>query len=165
MVIDARNLKHCVRGAVVAGLIGGAALAAFLLFVNLLTGQDIWVALKFAGAPFLGERATAPGFDFPAILVGGLSHFSVSIAWAVPFALLAFGLSRNQTLLIGAFWGLIVWLGMFGVMLPVLGLGVAAQSVPVATAILEHLLFGVTVAAGFLRYQRPVVGRVSATAS
>ena len=57
-------------GGTVAGLIGGVALAAFNLAVELARGRDLWAGLKLAAYPFLRERALAPGFDLGAILQG-----------------------------------------------------------------------------------------------
>jgi hypothetical protein len=159
MIAGTRELGHCIKGGVVAGVVGGVVISLFMLIANVLTGQDVWGGMKFAGAPFLGERALQPGFDAPAVLVGLLSHFAVSIAWAIPFALLAYGLTRGLTLAAGALWGFLVWLGMFYVALPALGLGPTAEGGALVMAIVQHLAYGLGVGAGFLPYQRPVSRR------
>ena len=50
-------------GGVIAGAVGGLGLTLLGLFMNLAHGWDVWVGMKFAGAPFLGRRAMQPGFD------------------------------------------------------------------------------------------------------
>lgn len=151
----ASNTGHCVKGGAVAGIVGGVAIAAFMTLVNIAQRKDLWMGLKGAGAPFLHNRALQPGFDPMAVLVGVFSHFAVSIVWGVLFGLLFFGFSRSSTVLIGALWGIVVWLGMYYLVLPVLGLSALAAGAPIGMAIVEHLIFGLGVGIGFLPFQRP----------
>jgi hypothetical protein len=129
-----------VKGGIMAGIVGGAALAVLTIVLSAVRGREIWPALKGAAMPFLGERAAEPGFELVPVLAGLACHFAVSIVWGLLFALFAYGLG--------------VWLGMFYVVLPIVGLGELARMTPMATAILEHVFFGVAVALGFLPYQR-----------
>src|SRR5437588_426952 len=70
---------HAVGGGIVAGIIGGVVLAIILSIMYAAHGQSVWLAMKGAGAPFLHERAMQPGFDAPAVLLGLVAHFAVSI--------------------------------------------------------------------------------------
>jgi hypothetical protein len=69
-----------------------------------------------------------------------------------------------MTLLAGVLWGVVVWLGMLYVALPVLGFPAGGNS-PLPVAIFTHVLFGVVLAAAFLPYQRelPPIGRHGGT--
>lgn len=145
---------HAAAGGVVAGLIGGAGLAAVMVVTALAKHQDIWPVLTSAGAPFLHERATQPGFELVAVLTGLLGNMAVSVGWGVLFALLFYGLGRPATVMVGAAWGVVVWLVMYHVVLPLLGLGAIARSVPASSAIVEHILYGLGVGLGFLPFQR-----------
>lgn len=149
------DITHRMKGGVIAGIVGGITIAAFMTLINLAQQRDIWVGMKAAGAPFLHDRALQPGFDPAAIGVGIISHFAVSIVWGVLFAFLFYGLSRANTILTGAIWGIVVWLGMYYVLLPLLGLSGLAASAPTGMAIIEHVLFGLGVGIGFLPFQRP----------
>ena len=136
-------------------MVGGLALAVVLVAMRLASGMDIWPVFKGAGTPFLGAaRTMAPGFDLYAILVGTLCHFLVSIAWALPFAKFIDGQSKAVTMVAGALWGLVVWFGMYYLVLPAVGMGTMARSAPVGPAILEHVIFGLAVAFGFLPFLR-----------
>lgn len=146
--------RRRITGGVFAGVIGGAVIAIFMLAVSIVKGQDVWSGMKMAGAPFLGERAMLPGFDLGAVLVGVLSHFAVSIVWGVLFGILFHGLGKPATVAVGAIYGIVVWLGMFYVVLPLFGLSEIARSAPVGMAVLEHVLFGLAVGVGFLPFQR-----------
>lgn len=148
--------RRAATGGVVAGLVGGAVLAAFLLLVNLLEGRDLWSVLKVPAAPFLGLRAQVPGFDLLAILLGALCHFAISVVWGVLFGLAFHGLRRRGTLVAGAFWGIVVWVGMYFVVLPMVGLGTMAAQAPVILSIVEHVLFGVALGAAYVPFQRDV---------
>lgn len=150
---------HVVKGGIVAGLIGGVVLAVFMMIVGAARGQDLWIGMKMAAYPFLGDRVMTPGFDVGPVLLGVISHFAVSIVWGVFFAVLVFGRSRTATVWLGTLWGFVVWIGMFYVVLPIVGAGAVARGAPVGLAIVEHVLFGLAVGVGFLPYQRLVVGR------
>ena len=152
-VHNSQQAGQAAKGGAIAGLWAGLALSLLMAVMNLFQNNSIWGGLKFAGVPFLGERAFEPGFDALAVLVGIICHFGVSAAWGVLFGLLFYGLSRNATLVAGAVWGVVVWIAMLYVVLPILGLP-AGGTMPVLLAGFEHLLFGVIVGAGFLPYQR-----------
>ena len=144
---------HPFLGGVVAGIIGGLVLAAILVVANIAAGGDGWAALKGAAAPFLGARAQADGFDGGAVALGLACHFAISILWGLLFAVISYGLSRGATVLAGALWGIVVWFGMFYLVLPVAGLPGVAQSTPLLDAIVSHLAFGLAVGVGFLPFQ------------
>ncbi len=158
----ATDRDRAVFGGVVAGFVGGLGLSVFMAATTAAKGGDVWQAMKGAGAPFLREAAMRPGFDAGPVTVGLLSHFAVSIGWGILFGALFYGLPRAATLLAGVLWGIVVWVAMFYVVLPVFGLGEMVAQVPVSAAILEHVLFGVLVAVGFLPFQRRIGGRVPA---
>lgn len=151
---DKEDWNRILRGGVAAGVFGGVVVGSLLLLADVLDGRDFWLPFKGASTPFFGERAMQPGFDPETVVVGVLAHMAVSIAWGIPFAMLTYGISRGATLVSGLFWGFIVWIGMYYVLLPMVGLQQIAASEPVGMAISEHVIYGVTVAVGFLPYQR-----------
>jgi hypothetical protein len=147
------QIERAVKGGVIAGLVSGVVLSVILAILNALEGKSVLGGLKFASYPFLGRRAFDTGFDHVAIVAGVASHLAVSVVWGALFGLIFFGLSRGKTLVAGAFWGLVVWAVMLYVVLPVLGFPAGGDN-PVAMAIFTHALFGVTMAAAFLPFQR-----------
>lgn len=149
------DFARAAGGGVVAGIVGGIVLSVLLAGMTLASGGELWPVLKFAGAPFLGERSFAPDFDPFAITVGFASHFAVSMGWGALFGLLFFGLDRMLTLLLGAVWGVVVWLGMHYAVMPMVGLGVGSGEGTVGVTVLMHVIFGVAVAVGFLPFQVP----------
>jgi len=146
--------KSALLGGVIAGAAGGVAILPYVAITTLIRGQDLLGAIKFPSVWLLGERAFWPGFDFATLYVGLGTHFAVSIAWGAAFALLFYGISRALTALAGLAWGIVVWLAMFYVVLPVFGLGDAARSMPVVLAMVEHLLYGLVVGLVFVPFQR-----------
>jgi hypothetical protein len=155
------RLRQGSKGGTVAGLVGGVVLAIWSLFMGAIQGRDFWVGMKAASYPFLRARALEPGFDGGAVLLGLICHFAVSIAWGIAFGIVAYGLSRAGTIASGALWGLVVWIGMFFVVLPLVGAAALARGQGIALAVSEHVVFGLALGFGFLPYQRPVqvVGR------
>jgi len=153
MVHSKWEAKTALVGGLVAGLVA-AILNDLMTIIRGVAGhEDFWGHLKFAAYPFIGERATHPGLDGPAVVAGLLSGLLVSVTWAVLFAFLVFGLARGATVVAGLLWGLVVWIGMFYVVLPIVGLGDVARSMPVGEAIFTHILFGLIVALAFLPFQ------------
>ncbi len=155
-----RDTERVLLGGLVAGIVGGVAIAIFMMVVNLASGRDIWMVMKGAAMPLVGSRATVPGFDLWVVALGLVCHFFVSIAWSVPFALIVDGLTRGATVAAGALWGIVVWIAMFYVVLPIVGLWRVARGAPVGLAIVEHLVFGVATGLGYLPFQRTRARRV-----
>lgn len=154
MLRTEKEARPALEGGIVAGLVGGIFLALLLLAMALLAHQSPWAMLKGAGTPFLHERAMSPEFDLTAVAVGVLCHFAISIGWGVLFGALAFGLTRSATLLFGVFWGVVVWLGMYYLLLPAVGMGAMARSEPIGMAVGLHVGFGVALALGFMPFQQ-----------
>jgi hypothetical protein len=151
---SATENARVVKGGIVAGLVAGGLMVLIAVLLSLASGSDEWVVMKGASAPFLGERAVSPGFDALAVPLGLAVHFIVSIGWALGFATLAYGLSKPATMVAGAAWGVVVWVGMYYVLLPLAGLGWMLEGAPIARAALSHVFFGLFVAAAFLPFQR-----------
>lgn len=144
-----------VRGGAVAGIVAGIVIAVWVMSIGAALGDDLSVAMKTAAYPMLGPRVLLPGFDATALLLGLISHVAVSLVWGVMFAFVAFGLARAGTVWAGLLWGIVVWIGMFYVVLPLTDAGVITQRTPIARAVVEHLVFGLAVGVAFLPYQHP----------
>ena len=155
MVEGKKQWRSGVIGGLVAGRIGGVVMAMFMMFMNMAKGQEVWAGMKFPALPFLHDRVMQPGFAFGPVLLGMMSHFAVSSCWGIPFGVLFFGATKPATVAWGGLWGIVVWLGMFYVILPIVGAGQTARMMPAGMALFEHLLFGIVVGLGFLPYQRP----------
>ena len=152
---NGREAKVALAGGAAAGAIAGAVLSVFMTVMALVKGLDVWSSVfKGASAPFLGDAARQPGFDLVPVLVGALCHFAVSIVWGILFALLFYGVSKPATVLAGALWGVVVWVGMFYVVLPLVGLADMAREAPVTAGILYHVVFGLAIGLGFLPFQQ-----------
>lgn len=147
--------RRALQGGAVAGVIGGAVLALFLVVMAIAHHHDFWPALKGASAPFLHERAMRPGFDALPVVLGVLCHFAISIGWGLLFGLIAFGFSTTGTIFFGAFFGVLAWIGMAFVVLPASGVESIAEHMRNSPSALEHVFFGVVMALGFLPYQVP----------
>jgi hypothetical protein len=141
-------------GGALAGILSGIVLAIYLVVMSITEGGDMWQPLKGAGFPFLGERAFQPGFDLTAVLVGVGAHLGVSMIWGLLFGVLFYGASKLGTLVLGAAWGVVVWLVMYYLVLPIAGIANMPETVPLKEAVLSHVIFGVALAMAFLPYQR-----------
>jgi hypothetical protein len=120
-------------------------------------GGERWAALKIPAYPFLGERAARSGPDAAAVGLGVVCHLAVSSTWGILFGLLVSGLSRGATVALGLLWGLVVWVVMFWLVLPVVAAPLAEGGGSIGTVII-HLLFGLGVGGGLLPFQPPEIG-------
>ena len=155
VVTPAVRRRLITGGGVTAGVVGGAVIALVMLAMAASAGQNLWPVLKGASAPFFHARAMARGFDAGPLMVGVLIHFGVSIVWGILFAMVVFGLSKPATIAMGALWGIIVFLVMHFIVLPlVMTGGHAPRASSMAVPIIEHILFGLAVGIGFLPFQR-----------
>jgi hypothetical protein len=152
--IDARDAL--IRGTG-AGVTAGIFLTAMMTLMSAASGRDIWYGIKGAAAPFFGDRAMQPGFDALPVLIGLIAHLVISAGWGALFALMIEGTSRTVTAIAGVLWGFVVWLGMYYVVLPVVGLASMQHDAPVGRAIAFHLIFSVALTVAYLLY--PVVFR------
>ncbi|HVH40876.1 MAG TPA: hypothetical protein VM925_00990 [Labilithrix sp.] len=151
---SSNEVRHAAVGGVFAGLIAGTTLTVMMIVMTLARGTDPWYGVKGAAAPIFGQRAMEAGYDLLPVVLGFAIHLAISVAWAVPFALLVFGLGRALTVVAGAAWGIVVWLGMYYVVLPLVGLGAMVHDAPVSRAVGYHVFFGLAVGIAFLRWQR-----------
>lgn len=151
MIRNPNESERCVAG----GVAGGVAAGLALLVLAIVEAGTVWPVLKFASLPWFGTRVLESGFDVLPVLIGLAVHFAVSIGWGVAFAVLAYGLSHWLTLAASVGWGLLAFLVMNGVVLPVLGWSALGRSAPMGVAFLFHLVFGLVIGVVFLPFQRP----------
>ncbi len=130
-----RAIGDVVVDGLLSGLLAGAVMGVFLVVVGLVGG--------------VGPGQTLGRFD-PASegspLTGMLMHLAVSGLYGVGLALLLYVLNgrwadwRRYGWLLGAGYGLLVWVVAQFVLLP--GLGIALADIPPAQFIPAHLLYG-----------------------
>jgi hypothetical protein len=145
---------HAIGGGILAGIVGGIVMDVLMAFTASQRGRDIWPVFKGAATPFLHDRAMRPGFDAGAVALGSALHLGIAIVWGLIFALVAYGLPRSATVVAGAMYGVVVWLVMYFIVLPIAGLGAMAHSAPIVGPLVMHVIFGLTVAVAFLPFQR-----------
>lgn len=136
----------------IAGLIAAiAVLAAAVLYSWLATPEEAWLPMKNVAATWLGVGALIGGGW--TVLLGVTSHFANSIAWGIVFGLLMNG-RRNAgvTLLAGFVWGMVIWLVMTWVALPLIDPTMAARVAmePVWWWWFLHVIYGVVLATALL---------------
>ena len=138
------------REGVGAGVVGGVVGAVWGLLMSPILGTDLVRETRLAAGPLLGVAALEPGNALLALIVGGASHMLVSVAWGVVFALTCGGRSPGRTLLAGVPFGVVVWIAMFHVVLPLFGAAWVVVSFSAARAMTEHVVYGLGVALGLL---------------
>lgn len=153
MVRTSREVHRATSGGAIAGLAAGTWLTLFMTVMSAARGGDIWHTMKGASGPFVGERAMQPGFDLLPVLLGLTAHLAISVGWGVVFGLIAHGLGGTATMGAGAAWGFVVWLAMYYVVLPIVGLASMRADAPVGRAIAFHLVFSLATAAALLLHR------------
>jgi hypothetical protein len=176
--------RQAVAGGIVAG-VGGAVVLAFIrlivviqLFwaVSYIVGSTsaypamvarsgIWTALKLPAYPFVGQRALDPGFDPGVVLLGVVNHLVVSVCWGVLFGIVAQGLSRKATIVLGVLWGILVGWVSYYLLLPLTGRAPLPEGPRLAIVLMVYVPYGLAMAIIFLRWQRAARRRQGITAS
>jgi len=154
MVHNDDEMRHALRGGASAGVVAGCALTLFMTLMSMSAGRDIWYGMKGAAAPFMGARAMTGGFDGPAVVLGMIDHLMVSVIWGMLFSLVAYGLPKVGTVLLGVVWSIPVWLGMYYVVLPAVGLEEMVRDASVGRAIVFHMVLGLALGLAFLTFQQ-----------
>lgn len=157
MVAMQRNERQvALKGGALAGLAGGLLLVVFAVMNALAMPANAWAAFKLPSYVFFGDRVLSGNFDAAPVALGIALHLLISAAWGVLFALLVYGLGAGATLASGAVFGVVVWLVMLQVVMPIVGLGEVARLAPVSTTLIEHLAFGLALGLAFLPFQAKV---------
>jgi hypothetical protein len=142
------------RNGAVAGIVGGFVSAVWGLVMSPLLGTEILHETKLAAVPLLGKAALEPERAPLALLVGGASHFGVSIAWGIVFALMAYPASPLAMVAFGALFGVAVWRTMYDLVLPLFDAAWIVAGFSIARAATEHVVFGVGTALGLVWIRR-----------
>ena len=139
------------RGAF-SGVTAGLVLTLMMTIMSAVGGRDIWYGIKGAAAPFFGDRAMQPGFDLYPALVGFFAHLAISAGWGALFALVVEGSRPVIAAVAGVLWGFVVWIGMYYLVLPIVGLSSMQNDAPVGRAIAFHLIFSIAMTAAYFVY-------------
>jgi hypothetical protein len=130
----------------VAGIAGGALMAALALLNSAAAGAGFWTPMRSVAATILGVNAFLGGAG--AVLLGLAIHFSVAIVWGVLFTLVVpRDMGKGAALACGIGAGLFIFLLMTFLVVP------WADPVMRATVdrawgawLVEHLVFGMCLA-------------------
>lgn len=153
------DLATVLKHGAIAGLIGGVVLLGAIFAFSGGAYVSAWLGPQGAGA-WLRHGGREDGGR----VLGLLSHFLVAVPWGMIFGLVARGFKRDNAIAAGALFGLVVWITMYWVVLPLLGLSkLMIGQAPAGISILEHVLFGLTMGVVFARVELgPFFRRASA---
>ena len=152
MVKSPIEARSALTRGVIAGIAAGIFLTIMMIVMSAAGGKDIWYGIKGASAPFFGTRAMQPGFDAIPVVVGFVSHLFISGGWGALFAIIVEGWNRTLTVITGVLWAFVVWIGMYYVVLPIVGLSSMQNDAPVGRAIAFHLIFTIALTVAYLVY-------------
>lgn len=149
------------KAIVVGGLLAGALDLLFAVCFATYNGAAPSRVFQAIASGLLGDAAFSGGFGVQALGVG--CHFGISLLWACLFALLAmrFPALPRRPILAGLAFGVLVFLSMRLIVLPLSAYPRPVTFKPLATVLdlLSHmLLFGTPIA---LAVSRAILGRGS----
>jgi uncharacterized membrane protein YagU involved in acid resistance len=153
--------RSIAKSVVVGGLLGGALDLLFAVSFAGYNGAAPTRVFQAIASGLLGDAASTGGVGI--YVLGIACHFGISILWAAPFALLALRLPAfaRRPILAGVAFGILVFLSMRLVVLPLSAYPHPVTFKPLATALdlLSHMfLFGAPIA---LTVSRAIIGRGS----
>lgn len=139
------------KSAITAGIIAAAVMLILELIMNpLFLDAPIWGPPRMMAAIVLGEGVLPPPatFDLGVILAAMVVHFSLSIIFAVILALIIRGLSAAVASIVGAAFGLVLYLVNFFLFTAIFPWFADARN---WVQVVIHILFGL-VAAWIFKY-------------
>jgi uncharacterized membrane protein YagU involved in acid resistance len=151
------------RAVLIGGLVGGALDIAFAISFAAYNGTTPVRLLQIVASGAVGKAALDGGVPMAAFGLG--AHFALSLAWATLYLLLARSMPRfavRHAVLGGVVFGILVFLAMRLVVLPVSAFPFPVRWRPVATVsdLLSHMfLFGLPIALAIRRAIRARAAR------
>ncbi len=146
------------KAAVWAGLIAGLVfLILEMVMVPLFLAGSPWGPPRMIGAIALGQSVLPnppppPTFDFGVVLTAMIIHFILSVAFAVLLAFIISQVGAGMALLVGAVFGLVLYLVNFYGFTAVFPWFAMARN---WVSIFTHIVFGALAAWVYLRFTRP----------
>ena len=147
--INNKAIRIILRAGLVAGMLD--ALAATIMFM-IRGGKDPAVVWKFVASGIFGKDAFTGGSGM--VVWGLVFHFCIALLWALVFFLIYPAVRRfiSNTVLIGLLYGILVWLVMNLIMLPLshvpaqpanpsgvlIGMGVLMMCIGLPIALIVH---------------------------
>lgn len=134
------------KAAVWSGLIAGVVfLVLEMLLVSLIAGDSPWAPMRMMAAILLGQGVLPPPatFDVGIVAAAMVVHFALAIGYGLILSLLVFRLETGPALLIGALFGLGLYVVNFYGFTAVFPWFAMARN---GMSILAHAVFGLTAA-------------------
>lgn len=142
-----------IRGALIAGLIGGAVLALLMVIPAAGNAQRIWPGVQVAAYPFIGSQVFQPGFHLGAMVLGTIVHFALAFGWALAFTYLVRRRTHRAAMLLAVPFGVFIWAVMRFVALPLAGATEAMGEVSPWAGMGQHVAFTLAIAATLVLLQ------------
>lgn len=142
------------KAAAGAGLIAGAIfLVLEMMMVPMFMGGSPWGPPRMIGAMAMGQEVLPPPatFNLAVVMVAMVIHFVLSVAFAAALALIIARLGSGMALIVGAAFGLVLYLVNFYVMTAVFPWFAEARN---WVSIFAHIVFGLVAAAAYVKLAR-----------
>ena len=139
----ALNLKAAAYAGVIAGFF---FVLLMMILIPLLLDENPWTPVRMVAAIVMGERAleaATPALSTSLAIVALFVHFALSILYAVILSYLIYRLETLSALLVGALFGLALYVINFYAFTGLFGWFAAGRN---WVSVVAHLLFGVALA-------------------
>lgn len=122
-----------------AGFISALSIIAVVTTILMLTGNDIWTAARLIATSVLGD---AIGSGWLPVVAGTAIHLLTGTLFGGLFAAFVPRMPANVYVVAGIIYGLLVWMVMGLVVLPLGAQLLVASSVNVAMLLFAHVIYG-----------------------
>jgi uncharacterized membrane protein YagU involved in acid resistance len=148
---DSNQLPRFLTTGAIVGIIAGVVMAMYAMIASAtILGQGFFTPLYGIASPLIGPQAMMTSmkqgiyFDFGPAVLGLIIHMMWSALYGIIFGLIArlAHLKGNMAIIAGLFYGLLIFLSMSYVILPIVGAGAMPGMVGYPSFIAEHLIFG-----------------------
>ena len=135
-------LGRTIPAGMLAGVIGGAGQALFMMLMAVVMGGTLWGPIKGISTMILGTAPLQPpAFQAGPVLVGAILHLAIMALLGGLFGVIVGAIGAGLSVILGAAYGLVVWLLSQFVFWPLVQPDTAAM-INTGVAVVALLIYG-----------------------
>jgi hypothetical protein len=139
-----------IHAGLIAGIAGALSIMVVVTGVLLVSGNDIWTAVRLIATFVYGPKA---GADVAPIIVGTIIHLITGGALGAVFAALLPCLPRSIWFVAGLIYGLGAWLVSSFMILPLVAPLLVATDINIGVLLIAHVAYGFTLGLAGASYE------------
>ena len=142
-IAPAASIRYETKVRLVAGMLAGfiasLSIVGVVTAILVVTGNDIWTAVRLIATSVYGQQAA---IGWLPIVAGTILHLVTGTFFGAVFASLVPRMPANIYVVAGLIYGLLTWVVMALLILPLVAPLLVATNINVAVLLLAHVVYG-----------------------